>query len=152
MAPLQLRKPTTQFAMAIVALLMLAASVVGFESLRSSASAESGHGQLTVGGTTYAFSPSTCTIADSDFLVAGHGEVDGEPFWLSASGLRVNLAVGQESETERPEDDDLWLVSVDEISWRSDETHIDASATMRDERDALAGSHRGSLSVECPSA
>jgi hypothetical protein len=152
LAPLQLSKPKNQFALALVALLVLAVSALGLESIRRGASAESGTGQLMVDGTTYSFTPTTCTIADSDFLVAGPGEVAGEPFWVTASGLRVNLAVGQESEDERPDDDELWLKSVGDITWQASDHKVTASATMGDERDNQSGHHIGALTVDCPVA
>jgi hypothetical protein len=105
---------------------------------------------LEIGGTVYRFAPTTCTITDSDFLTAGAGEIDGEDFWVTASPDWVNLAIGSTTGATRARAGDLWLMSVDKVSWAIAEQTIIATVTMRDERDTNSPTLDGSLSVECP--
>lgn len=107
---------------------------------------------LVVDGVTYRFAPTTCTVTDSDFLAAGSGMINGETFWISASADRVNLAIGPETEVERPEDDQVWLVSVQEVRWQATNQDITASALLGDERVTDSPQVRSELSVSCPPA
>ena len=147
--PTQLKQPSIQFTVLAIGLVVFAGLAFAL-SAAGIASSDNGQGKLGVNGVEYVFSPATCSVSDSDFVTAGPGSLDGEPFWISASGDRLNLAVGQQSETDRPGDDELWLVSVNPISWTMEDGAIIARATMRDERDPTSEAFEGTLSVQCP--
>lgn len=149
--PTQLRKPSIQFVVLIVGIVLLTGFAFGISGT-GLASQPDEHGRLDVAGVSYEFTPSTCTITEDDFLAAGSGDIGGEPFWVSASADRVNLAIGPETEEDRPQDDQLWLISVEDVHWRSADQSVTATAIMRDERDTNAESVRGTLSIECPVA
>lgn len=149
--PTQLRSPSIQFLVLFVGLALFAAAFVGLSNT-GAASVDEETARLEVAGTTYLFTPSTCTITETDFLASGSGDIGGEPFWVSASGDRFDLAVGPNNEEERPAEDQLWLISVDDVRWSAADQTITASAIMRDERDTTAESLRGTLSVECSPA
>lgn len=152
--PTQLRKPSIQFGVLVVGVLAL----TGFAFVLSSAGLTDPEPEaeetasLIVDGIIYRFAPTTCTVTDTDFLAAGPGTIDGETFWVSASADRVNLAVGPDNEAERPDPDQLWLTSVQEVRWQAVDDSITASAILGDER--LTDSPRlgSQLSVDCPSA
>jgi len=150
--PTQLRKPSIQFLVLMIGIVVLTGFAFGLSSAGLASSDESESAQLDVDGVSYQFAPSTCSVSDTDFVAAGTGTIDGEPFWISASGDRVNLALGEETEAERPEDDKLWLISIDDVNWRNSDGAITATAVMRDERDTNAESVRGTLSVRCAPA
>lgn len=149
--PTQLRKPSIQFVVLVVGIVLLAASVIGLSGAGLASSPEES-GRLDVEGVSYRFAPSTCTITSDDFLAAGGGSIGGEPFWVSASADRVNLAIGPESEEERPADDQLWLMSVEDVRWRAADESITATAMMRDERDTNSEVVMATLTIECRSA
>jgi len=150
--PTQLRKPSIQFAVLIAGIVAL----TGFGFVLSSAGLTGADTEpeesasLIVDGIIYRFAPTTCTVTDTDFLAAGSGVIDGETFWISASADRFNLAVGPDSEAERPEDDQTWLVSVQEVLWRAEDQTITASAILGDERLTDSPQVQSELSVSCP--
>lgn len=147
----QLKNPSIQLVVLVLAVLLLSGFAIGISAANAGpADARPETGQFDVDGVAYRFAPTTCTITDNDFLAAGPGEVDGEPFWISASADRVDLTVGQDSGLQRPADDQLWLISVAEVSWEVDDDFVTASAVVRDERDPNSPSYRGSLSFSCP--
>ena len=150
--PTQIRKPSIQFLILVVGIVVLASSAFVLSSAGLASSDRSDVGELEVGGVHYNFVATTCSVSESDFIAAGSGTIDGEPFWISASGDRVNLALGEDSEAERPADDKLWLISVNSVNWTNQDGAITASAIMRDERDPGSQVLRGTLSVACPIA
>jgi hypothetical protein len=148
--PHTLKKPSIQLFVLIASML----SLLGFAFSISSSGLSSGDAtsSLSVDGVTYNFAPTTCTVSDTDFVASGPGELDGEPFWVSASADRVNLVVGDEAdgEVEVPSDaSQVWLTSVAEISWTADGQSLTGNAVMRDERDTTARNFRAELQVEC---
>lgn len=147
----QLKNPSIQLVVLILAVLMLSGFAISMSG--ANAGPEDGRpqtGRFDVDGVAYRFAPTTCTITDNDFLAAGPGEVDGDPFWISASADRIDLTVGQDSGLERPADDQLWLISVGEVSWQAADDSVTGSAVMRDERDPKSRSYSASLSFSCP--
>ncbi len=150
--PTQLRKPSIQFLVLAVGILVLTGFAFGLSSAGLASSEPEQTAELDISGVSYVFAPSTCSVSETDFIAAGTGVVDGEPFWVSASGDRMNLALGEETEAERPEDDKLWLISVDDVRWRNSDGSITATAIMRDERDTNSKMVRGTLSVQCSAA
>lgn len=149
--PTQLKKPSIQFLVLIVGIVVLTGFAFGISSTGLASRSEES-GRLDVDGVSYSFKPSTCTIADDDFLAAGSGSIGGEPFWVSASADRIDLAIGPQSEEDRPQDDQLWLMSVEEVRWRAVDDAVTATAVMRDERDTNSLRVRGTLSLECRTA
>ena len=135
---------------AVIAIGVLASGIAG--SALTSESAVARSGRLSVGGVTYRFAPTTCTITDEDFVAAGSGTIDDQTFWVSATADGVDLEVGPESEIEVPAEDQLWLRSVDEITWTASGGEIEASTLMRDERRNRSDSMPGALTVTCPLA
>ncbi|MEM7325354.1 MAG: hypothetical protein AAF531_19860 [Actinomycetota bacterium] len=132
-----------------IALLTGFAFVLSSAGLTGTDSEPTESASLVVDGVTYRFSPTTCTVTDTDFLAAGAGTINGETFWVSASADRVNLAVGPETEAERPADDQLWLVSIREVRWQAINKTITATALLGDERLADSPQVRSQLSVSC---
>ena len=109
-----------------------------------------GSGTLTVDGIVYEFTPTTCVISDEDFVAAGTGFDDGERFWVSASSVGLDLAVGTESEIEEPAEDQLWLISEDEvIDWSAQDETVIAEANMTDQRSPQSTTVHGSLELHC---
>jgi hypothetical protein len=150
--PTELRKPSIQFLVLIVGIVVLTGFAFGISSAGLASSDSPQTAELDVAGVRYVFAPSTCSVSDTDFIAAGTGNINGESFWISASGASVNLALGEDDEAERPEDDKLWLVSVEDVSWRNSDGAITATALMRDERDTNAETVRGNLSIRCAAA
>lgn len=150
--PTQLRKPSIQFAVLLagIALLTGFAFVLSSAGLTDTDAEAPESASLVVDGVTYRFAPTTCTVTETDFLAAGNGMINGETFWVSASADRVNLTVGPETEIERPADDQLWLVSVQEVRWQAINRTITASAVLGDERITDSPQVRSQLSVSCP--
>ncbi len=105
---------------------------------------------LEVGDIRYEFAPSVCTFTPTDFVAAGSGTVDGEPFWVSASSRSVRLSVGTDSELQRPADDQLWLTSVGELAWDRSSESLQVHTLMRDGRSDDARRVLARLSVSCP--
>ncbi len=151
--PTQLKNPSIQVLVLLVGILLLTGFAFGLSGAGLSADTSSAEtAQLDVNGVAYRFAPTVCTMTENDFIAAGSGRVDGEPFWISASADGVNLMVGQDAETERPGDNQLWLLSVNEVAWQPTEGELTASAVMRDERHPKSASYRATLSIQCPEA
>lgn len=150
--PTQLNRPSAQLVALIVGLALLVGSAFGLARSGSGVDELDETGRLDVAGVVYRFAPTTCTITDTDFLAAGPGRIDGEPFWISASADRVDLAVGPESDADIPDRNQVWLISVQEVRWKAADDHVDATAVLRDERDTGSPRVLGALSVDCPSA
>ncbi len=148
----QLKKPSIQLLVLFVGIVLLTGFAFGISSSGLTSEAPEETSQLDVNGVTYRFAATTCTITEDDFLAAGPGQVDGEPFWISASADQVNLTLGEDTEVDRPDDSQLWLISVNEVSWESVDQEVTASAVMRDERDTNSSHFRGSLSIDCSAA
>ncbi len=104
---------------------------------------------LETGGVSYRFTPTTCTITDSDFLAAGAGQIDGQDFWISASPEGASLTVGSADGTTSPGPDDLWLTSIGDVRWSTVDVSVEALLTLHDERDTRAPTVDGILSFSC---
>lgn len=148
----QLSRPSIHVLGLFVSVVVLAGFAYSVSAFGQGSDAIEASGQVEIDGTVYRFAPTTCTITDTDFLAAGEGEIDGEEFWVSASPDRINLAVGSSTGVQRVGTDDLWLMSVDKVSWEIVGRTIIASVEMRDERDTNAPSLDGNLSVDCSTA
>ena len=112
-----------------------------------------GSGTLTVDGIVYNFTPTTCQIGEDDFVAAGTGFRDNEQFWVSASSVGLDLAVGTQSEVEEPDADHLWLISEDCLVWeRTTGDTITAEVDMTDRRSAPSTTVHGSLELHCSAA
>ncbi|MCP4225493.1 MAG: hypothetical protein GY773_19330 [Actinomycetia bacterium] len=108
-----------------------------------------GSGTLVVDDTTYTFTPTTCFISEEDFVAAGKGVLDTQQFWVTASGVGLDLAVGTENEIDQPADDQLWLVADDTIDWHATGQTIVAQAEMSDRRTPEVEPVVGSLELHC---
>lgn len=108
-----------------------------------------GSGTLTVDGIVYIFTPTTCLISEKDFVAAGTGVEAGEQFWVSASNVRLDLAVGTESEIDEPAEDQLWLISDEIVDWNARGRTVTASAPMTDHRSPQSTTVLGSLELDC---
>ncbi len=140
---------STVSAVAAVSTAMVVVASFFWFSVDEAASVD-GASVLEVGESRYEFVPSVCTFTDTDFVAAGRGTIDGEPFWVSASSRSVSLSVGSESELQRPSADDLWLTSVGELQWDRSSGSLQAQTLMRDGRDDGAAETPAELSVHCP--
>ena len=145
-----LSRPLLRVAVLVVGVLAalagvrLVANLVGAE-----AEVTRGAGTLTVGGITYAFTPTTCFISDADFVAAGPGSDGSDRYWVSASSVSLDLTVGTENEIDEPDDDQLWLVSDDSVEWRATGQTVVASASMNDRRSPGTTAVVGSLELTC---
>ena len=102
---------------------------------RSAADTEvAGEGLVTVADDVYQFELTTCTAADTNFVAAGYGIVDGERYWLNASGSGVNITGGTESEIEPPAEGQLWLSSDGAPEWKMADGVVDAEVAVSDRR------------------
>jgi hypothetical protein len=102
---------------------------------RSAADTEvTGKGTVTMADAVYQFELTTCSVADSDFVAAGYGLVDGQRYWLSASGTAVDITAGTESEIDPPIEGQLWLSSDGPPEWRLDDGVVDAEVAVTDHR------------------
>lgn len=134
----------------VIGLMAVAYGLVGPRLASDPPTAETG--RLDVDGVTYTFVPTTCTITESDFVAAGSGRIDDQAFWVSASRDGVDLAIGPESQVDQPDENQVWLSSVQAVEWEASDGSITATALMADERQANSRHFRGSLSVECSAA
>ncbi|MGH1493555.1 MAG: hypothetical protein ACRBK7_29845 [Acidimicrobiales bacterium] len=149
--PHQLQKPTTQLFVLVFGILLLTGFAFSISSSGLTSEPAEATSRLEVDGETYDFAATTCTITDTDFVASGPGEIDGEPFWVSASADRINLVVGEEAEVAAPSDESqVWLTSVAEVSWTADADSLTGSAVMRDERDTTTRNFRGAITIQCP--
>ncbi|MGI9615593.1 MAG: hypothetical protein ACR2QO_21955 [Acidimicrobiales bacterium] len=129
---------------------VLGASIAA-QAVSDSAAAE-GSGVLTVDGVDYRFTPTTCLITSDDFVAAGPGVDGDEQFWVSASSVSLDLAVGTESEIDKPSEDQLWLLSDDPIAWEADGNTVTAEASMSDHRLPESNEMAGALELSCADA
>ena len=106
-------------------------------------------GTLTVAGETYSFTPTTCFVSEEDFVAAGPGYQGTTRYWVSASGVSLDLAFGTENEVDQPADSQVWLVSDELIDWDATNGGVVAKATMTDRRDPDSPTFLGTLSVRC---
>jgi hypothetical protein len=136
----------------IVAALAVVMFVVG-ASFAAQAMSEpelvDGSGTLTVDDVAYRFTPTTCLITSDDFVAAGRGLDGDEQFWVSASSVGLDLAVGTESEIDEPAEDQLWLMSDEQVSWQADGNTVTATASMSDHRAPDSVAVEGSLELNC---
>ena len=131
-------------------LLVVVAFVVGWtQGSFASTALPAGTGELQVAGERYQFSTDTCSVTDDGFVVSGPGTADGERFWISASNYSIDITVGTESIAQAPADDNLWLTSFNEVDWATEESALQASAQMWDERVEDPARHAASLSINC---
>ncbi len=133
----------------VLALLVAASAWIVSLATASSPEPVPGAGTLTVGDHVYYFRPTSCVISDEDFAAAGTGIDDGQRFWVSASSIGLDLAVGTSSEIEQPADDQLWLVSDDRVDWEIHDDTVSATASMADRRVADATPVLGALELHC---
>ena len=132
--------------LAVVAALALAAIITTTGQMSSAIAS----GVLDVDNTRFEFVPTACTATETDFVAAGSGTLDGEPFWVSATSRSVSLRVGTDSEVARPDDEQLWLTSVGEVTWQADGDGISVTAVMVDSRVEQSAKRPAVLSVPCP--
>lgn len=156
-SPLTSRKNLTSLlsrstASAVAAVATAIAVIASFFWLSvDEAASVDGASVLEVGDVRYEFAPSVCTFTPTDFVAAGSGTVDGEPFWVSASSRSIRLSVGTDSELQRPADDQLWLTSVGELAWDRSSESLQVQTLMRDGRNDEAARVMARLSLSCPS-
>ncbi len=141
-------KPSSFLVFAVALALVLVVGLASF--MAGSEAAASSRGEIAIGSDSYAFEASTCTISDSDFVVAGPGVINGEPFWLSASSRTITMAAGVESELERPANERLWLSSEGAINWSVDDNTLTAETVVLDVR-APQRAIPASLAITCDS-
>ena len=108
-----------------------------------------GAGTLTIGDTTYAFTPTACFISDEDFVAAGTGFDGDDRFWVSASSVSLDLAVGTKTEIDQPADDQLWLNANENVDWTATGQTVVARAPMADRRSPGSTTVMGSLELRC---
>lgn len=148
----QTERTSTRILAFVVAFVMI--GMIGL-AVRST-SATSGPGPdsaaLTVGGITYEFVPSACTITETDFLAAGSGQIDGQDFWISMSPEAAEIALGTDDESVRSDNDaDLWLRNNGAVEWTAEGTSIQAELTLRDERETEDRTSRARFIATCSS-
>ena len=139
---------STKTATVSTALLAIALVVILVSTGRASSADPTGI--FEVGDSRYEFVPSACTTTDTDFVAAGSGTINGEPFWISATSRSMTLTVGTESEVERPDKDQVWLTSLGPVTWTAIDDGIEVEATMVDSRNEESPRHYGVLLVSCP--
>lgn len=117
---------------------------------RSAADVEvAGQGLVTVADSVYNFELTTCTAANSDFVAAGYGIVDGERYWLNASGAGVDITAGTESEIEPPVAGHLWLSSNSPPEWTVTNGVVDAEVAVTDRRSPGSTTSLAVLRLNC---
>ena len=136
---------STNTAVALFTLLAIALAVIVASTGRTSSADATG--VFEVAGARYEFAPTACTTTDTDFVAAGSGTIDGEPFWISATSRSMTLTVGTESEIDRPNDDQLWLTSLGPVSWAATDDGIEVIATMVDSRAEQSSQQSATLVV-----
>lgn len=139
---------SSKTATALTALLAIALVVILASTDR--ASSANATGIFEVEDARYEFVPTACTATETDFVAAGSGTIDGEPFWIAATSRSMTLTVGTESEVERPDSDQVWLTSLGPVTWAAASDSIEVAATMVDSRNEASPRHYGSLLVSCP--
>jgi len=113
------------------------------------AGSASANSHLMVGSTRYDFGSSVCTLTETDFVAAGRGTTDGQPFWVSASSRGISLTVGPDSEVARPADDQLWLTSTGGIAWSQSDGVLQVTAAVVDGRQDNSDRRSATLFVNC---
>ena len=116
------------------------------------ATAGGGSGSLEVNGIQYEFTPTECTVTETDFVTAGTGSVDGESFWISASGRSVSLTVGTDAEGQRPSNDQVWMTSVGGLDWIVEGDSLQIDTIMEDGRIEPSPRYQANLEVTCTSS
>lgn len=138
-----------------IAAIGILAGILAIGALFDFVDADPGHdngtGSLTVAGETFTFTATTCFVSDDDFVAAGPGNNGTDHYWVSASSISLDLAVGTENEVDRPADDQTWLMSDEVTDWEADGQTVVAEAPMTDRRDPESAQFLGSLRVTCGS-
>lgn len=122
--------PVAAFVVALGLVLAVAFAIL----VAGSEASASGTGTVTAGNEVFTFEASTCTISDGDFVVAGPGETDDVPFWVSASGRDITVTVGVESELEEPDLSRLWLSTDGPVNWQFTNSGVEATSVLFDVR------------------
>ncbi len=143
-------RSSTPIVALVVALVILAIIGLAIRSNGPESATSSGSAALTIGGTTYQFTTTACTVTATDFLAAGSGRIDGEDFWISVSPEVAELALGTADESTRSDDgDDLWLMSVGPLEWSATDGEVEAVLSMGNERTPDAPPVRGRFRAVC---
>ncbi len=141
----QVSRPWFGFAV-VAALALLAAGVLA----NAPAASDDGRATLSVGDATYRFVPTTCTITDDTFVVAGTGIHDGRPFSVTAGQKMIELAVGVDNELATPAPEDAWLSSEEPPTWRGiDDDGLSAAAALLDRNDPDGDPVDATLTATC---
>lgn len=134
------------FAFVVVGMAGLAVRSTNVELSRATGTAA-----FTIDGATYEFTPSACTVTDTDFLTAGAGQLDGEDFWVSVSPEASEIAFGTADERIRSEDlGDTWYRNNGTIDWNVEGDTVEATLALRDERRPDAPIERAHFIATCP--
>lgn len=148
----QSERSSTRIAALMIAFVMIGMVGLAVRSTSAASSSAESAAALTVGGVTYEFVPSACTITSTDFLAAGSGQIDGVNFWISMSPEAAEIALGTDDESVRSDDDaDLWLRNDGAVEWTADGDSIAAELTMRDERMTEDRTSRARFVATCSS-
>ncbi|MEL6982435.1 MAG: hypothetical protein AAFO29_08425, partial [Actinomycetota bacterium] len=148
----QSERSSTRILAVVVAFVMIGMVGLALRSTSSAAAPETGSAALTVGGVTYEFVPSACTITSTDFLAAGSGQIDGQDFWVSMSPEAAEIALGTSDESARSDDaGDLWLRNDGAVEWTVEGDSIEAELSLRDERVSEDRTNRARFSASCAS-
>ncbi len=117
------------------------------------AASDDGRATLSVGDETYRFVPTTCTITDDTFVVAGTGMHDGRPFSVTAGQKMIELAIGVDNELATPAPEDAWLSSEEPPTWTGTDdgaAHgVAAAAALVDRNDPDGAPVDASLAATC---
>ncbi len=136
-------------AFAVVGMIGLALQSTSADPDRASSSASA---VFTIDGTTYDFTPTSCTVTATDFLAAGPGQLDGEDFWISVSPEAAEVALGTADERTRSDDaDDAWYRNNGIVDWSVKGDTVEATLALRNERMPDSGTLRGHFTATCPS-
>lgn len=148
----QSERSSTRILAVVVAFVMIGMVGLALRSTSSATSPESDSAALTVGGITYEFVPSACTITSTDFLAAGSGQIDGQDFWVSMSPEAAEIALGTNDESARSDDaGDLWLRNDGAVEWTVEGDSIEAELSLRDDRVSEDRTSRARFSATCAS-
>ena len=104
---------------------------------------------LIVDGIDYPFDLDTCFVGNGSFVVAGHGNQEGEDFRVLASPSEVELAFGIVDEADLVPEDSLWLSSDEAVSWSAEEARVIAQVELAERLGDDAARHDAELRVDC---
>ncbi len=139
----------------LVALALAGLLAVGVIRAGLGSSSDDGNAQpsalLTIDGTDYAFTPTTCFVGDDTFVAAGPSGGGSDQYVVAASPSLVEIIFGVSDEAEPIEADTRWYATVEPVDWRLLGNGVSTRVDLHERGDAETPAQRADLVIQCGS-